>query len=75
VVSYRSGLTFQDASGYARMLCWRAIAAALPEGDPRVQAATQAADAHLRAGMEGCDSGENVGDHWLATFAVLALTT
>jgi hypothetical protein len=64
-----------DGLNLSRAWCWRAIAAALPEGDPRVQAATEAAGAHLRAGMEGCDSGEYVGEHWLATFAVLALTT
>ena len=34
-----------------------------------------AADAHRAAGMAGVSSGEYVGDHWLATFAVLALTT
>ena len=64
-----------DGLNLSRAWCWRAIAAALPEGDRRVQAATEAADAHLCAGMEGCDSGEYVGEHWLATFAVLALTT
>jgi hypothetical protein len=31
------------------------------------------ADAHLAAGMAGIGSGEFVGEHWLATFAVLAM--
>ncbi len=30
---------------------------------------------HLAAGLEGVASGDYAGDHWLATFAVLALTT
>ncbi len=53
----------------------RAIGRALPLDDPRAMIATAAADAHRAAGMAGVSSGEYVGDHWLATFAVLALTT
>src|SRR5262249_20989156 len=52
---------------------WRAIARALPSGDARVPVAHAAADTHLAAGLAGVTSGEYAGDHWLATFAVLAL--
>jgi hypothetical protein len=37
--------------------------------------AVDAAGEHLQAGLAGVASGEYVGDHWLATFAVVALTT
>jgi hypothetical protein len=63
-----------DGLNLSRAWCWHAIAAALPAGDARVAAATAAAHAHLEAGMRGVGGGEYVGDHWLATFAVLAFT-
>jgi hypothetical protein len=63
-----------DGLNLSRAWCWHAIAAALPAGDARVAIATAAAHAHLDAGMRGVDSGEYVGDHWLATFAMLAFT-
>jgi hypothetical protein len=64
-----------DGLNLSRAWCWRAIARALPRGDPRAPIALDAADAHLAAGLAAVDSGEYVGEHWLATFAVLALTT
>ncbi len=64
-----------DGLNLSRAWCWRAIAIALPAGDPRSGIAAEAASAHLSAGLEGVASGEYEGDHWLATFAVLALTT
>jgi hypothetical protein len=64
-----------DGLNLSRAWCWRAIACALPHSDARVPVATEAADAHLAAGLGGIGSGEYAGEHWLATFAVLALTT
>jgi hypothetical protein len=64
-----------DGLNLSRAWCWRAIAAALPAGDPRIQVALDTAGEHLQAGLAGVASGEYVGDHWLATFAVVALTT
>jgi Protein of unknown function (DUF2891) len=77
VVSDRSDayIVHLDGLNLSRAWCWRAIGAALAEGDPRAAAANTAADAHLAAGLEGVASGDYAGDHWLATFAVLALTT
>jgi DUF2891 family protein len=63
-----------DALNLSRAWCWRGIAAALPSGDARVAIAEKAAEEHLDAGLAGVASGEYAGDHWLATFAVLALT-
>lgn len=77
VVSNRSDpyIVHLDGLNLSRAWCWRAIGRALPPDDPRAMIATAAADAHRAAGMAGVASGEYVGDHWLATFAVLALTT
>ena len=67
-------LVHLDGLNLSRAWCMRGIAAALPRGDPRVPVLRAAADAHLAAGMEGIASGEYVGEHWLASFALLALT-
>src|ERR1022692_481842 len=77
IVSDRSDpyIVHLDGLNLSRAWCWRAIGAALPEGDARSSVAFDAASAHLSAGLEGVASGEYAGDHWLATFAVLALTT
>ncbi len=77
IVSDRSDphIVHLDGLNLSRAWCWRAIALALPEGDPRSAVADDAASAHLRAGLNGVASGEYAGDHWLATFAVLASTT
>src|SRR5207247_1279830 len=64
-----------DGLNLSRAWCWRAIANALPEDDARVAVARSSASAHLEAGLAGVASGHYVGDHWLATFAVAALTT
>ena len=34
----------------------------------------EAADRHLEAGLAGVESADYLGAHWLATFAVLALS-
>ncbi len=63
-----------DGLNLSRAWCWRAIATGLPAGDARIGPADAAAQAHLAAGLSGVASGEYVGDHWLATFALLALS-
>lgn len=50
-----------------------AIAAALPTDDGRRPGLTTAAEAQLRAALPQVSAGDFVSDHWLATFAVLAL--
>ena len=47
-------------------------AAALPAGDPRAAAARDAADDHLPAALPHV-TGDYMGEHWLASFALLAL--
>ncbi|WP_376095664.1 DUF2891 domain-containing protein [Roseomonas sp. CCTCC AB2023176] len=61
-----------DGLNLSRAWCWRALAAALPETDPRRAAMLSAAEAHLAASLSHV-AGEYMGEHWLATFAVLAL--
>lgn len=57
----------------SRVAALRGIAAGLPDGDPRVPALTGSADRHLAAGLPATAGGDFTTDHWLATFAVLAL--
>ena len=61
-----------DGLNLSRAWCWRSIASALPEGDARRSAARQAADEHLALGLPHI-AGDYMGEHWLASFAVLAL--
>jgi hypothetical protein len=65
-------LVHLDGLNLSRAWCFDGIAASLPPGDPRIGIAKQAANAHRDAGAQGLDSGDFVGAHWLATFAVLA---
>lgn len=57
----------------SRAAALRRIAAALPGGDARRPVLTAAARDHLVAGLPHTVSGDFTADHWLATFAVLAL--
>jgi len=61
-----------DGLSLSRAWCWRALAATLPEGDPRRIIVEQAATVHLDAGLPHV-AGDYMGEHWLASFAVLAL--
>jgi hypothetical protein len=59
-----------DGTNLSRAWCWRGIADAL---DPALaDIATGAAEAHLEASL-GHVAGDYMGEHWLATFALLAL--
>ena len=62
-----------DGLNLSRAWCLRGVAAALPAGDRRVAVLRAAAETHLAAGVAGIGSGDYLGEHWLATFAVLAL--
>ncbi|MFD5119432.1 DUF2891 domain-containing protein [Streptomyces sp. NPDC058385] len=56
----------------SRAAALRGIAGALPDGPVRTRL-TEAADAHLAAGLPAVERGDFTTDHWLATFATLAL--
>ena len=62
-----------DGLNLSRAWCWRALAAALPSADPRRAAADKAAAHHLGASLPHL-ADHYMGEHWLASFAVLALT-
>ena len=61
-----------DGLNLSRAWCWRGIAAALGESDPVHPLAQQAARVHLDASLPHV-AGDYMGEHWLATFALLAL--
>lgn len=59
-----------DGFNLSRAWCWRGIADAL---DPPLAAlALETADAHLAASLPNV-SGDYMGEHWLASFALLAM--
>jgi hypothetical protein len=66
-------ITHLDGLNLSRAWCWRALAAALPAEDPRRALAQQAYQTHLDAALPHV-TGDYMGEHWLATFAMLALT-
>jgi Protein of unknown function (DUF2891) len=61
-----------DGLNLSRAWCWRSLAAALPASDARRTAMEEAAELHLAASLPHV-SGDYMGAHWLASFAVLAL--
>jgi Protein of unknown function (DUF2891) len=75
VVSDRTDaqITHLDGLNLSRAWCWRTLAAALPEGDPRRDLARKAHQEHLDSALSHV-TGDYVGEHWLATFALLAVS-
>ncbi len=63
-----------DGLNLSRAWCLRGIASALPASDARAEILREASAVHVRAGMAGLAGGDYMGEHWLATFATLALT-
>ncbi|MCD2315420.1 DUF2891 domain-containing protein [Sphingomonas sp. IC-11] len=74
VVSDRSDgkIAHLDGLNLSRAWCWRSIAAALP-AHPIALVARAAADDHLAASLPHL-ADDYMGTHWLATYALLALT-
>ncbi|HET9425033.1 MAG TPA: DUF2891 domain-containing protein [Gemmatimonadaceae bacterium] len=61
-----------DGLNLSRAWCWRSIAATIPASDARRQIALDAARTHLHASLPQV-AGDYMGEHWLATFALLAV--
>jgi hypothetical protein len=61
-----------DGLNFSRAWCWRAIAGALGDEHPVTPRAHAAAHAHIAASLPHV-AGDYMGEHWLATFALLAL--
>ena len=61
-----------DGLNLSRAWCWRNLASSLPAGDPVRKIALAAAGDHIAVTMPHV-SGDYMGEHWLASFALLAL--
>ena len=74
VVSDRSDgkIAHLDGVNLSRAWCWRTLAETLDEAAPERAHALRAVETHLDAAT-GHVAGEYAGEHWLATFALLAL--
>lgn len=66
-------LAHLDGLNLSRAWCMTAIAAALPTDDPLRAELEAARDHHAAAGLTAVGTGEYMGDHWLASFAVYLL--
>jgi Protein of unknown function (DUF2891) len=63
-----------DGLNLSRAWCMRSIAAALPTDDPARQVLLEAAGRHADDALRHVASGDYVGEHWLASFAVYLLS-
>jgi hypothetical protein len=61
-----------DGLNLSRAWCWRLLAESMGVGDPRRPIVLEAAKTHLRASLPQV-AGDYMGEHWLATFALLAV--
>ncbi len=61
-----------DGLNLSRAWCQRSIAQALPPGDARRALLDHAAERHLTSALAQV-AGDYMGEHWLGTFALLAL--
>jgi hypothetical protein len=61
-----------DGLNLSRAWCWRSIASSWNDSDARREIALKAANRHLAASLSSV-AGDYAGEHWLATYAMLAL--
>jgi hypothetical protein len=66
-------ITHLDGLNLCRAWCWRSLARVFQEGDPRRAHAVEGYKTHLEAALPHV-TGDYMGEHWLATFALLAMT-
>ncbi len=64
-----------DGLNLSRAWCMRHIASALPPRDPVRGVLSLAAAAHAKDALAHVASGDYLGEHWLASFAVYMMTT
>lgn len=62
-----------DGLNLSRAWCWRNIVAALGAEHPVSAPAQATTEVHLKAALPHI-AGDYMGEHWLASFALLALT-
>jgi Protein of unknown function (DUF2891) len=58
----------------SRAWCWRRLAESLPPGDARISPASEAASTHLAAALPHVTGSDYMVEHWLAAYAVLAMS-
>jgi hypothetical protein len=63
-------LAHLDGLNLSRAWCMKSLAAALPSEDPLRTELEHAYAIHAEAGLRAVGTGEYMGDHWLATFAI-----
>jgi hypothetical protein len=68
-------LVHLDGLNLSRAWCMRHLAAALPAADPARKVLAESAARHAEAALRHVASGDYVGEHWLASFAVYMLAT
>lgn len=61
-----------DGLNFSRAWCWRSIASMMEAEHPVARRGREAADRHIDASLPHV-AGDYMGEHWLATFALLAL--
>jgi hypothetical protein len=64
-----------DGLNLSRAWCMRSIASALAKDDPARKVLATSAALHADAALGHVASGDYVGEHWLASFAVLMMST
>jgi hypothetical protein len=76
VVSDRTDLQIVHLDGlsFSRSWCMKDIAAALPANNPKRKLLLRSSLTHLSSAISNVVSGHYGGEHWLASFAVYALT-
>ncbi len=76
IVSDRNDLSIVHLDGlcFSRSWCMKGIAFVLPNTDERKKILLQSSIKHLNASLPNVASGSYGGEHWLASFAVYALT-
>ena len=67
-------LAHLDGLNLSRAWCLRGIAAALPADDPARKPLADAAMLHAAAALQHVKTGDYMGEHWLASFAVYLLS-
>ncbi len=68
-------LVHLDGLNLSRAWCMQGIADSLPPQDPAKKLLAQSAKQHARAALDHVASGDYVGEHWLASFAVYLLSS
>ncbi len=66
-------LAHLDGLNLSRAWCMRSLAAVAPDGSPLREQLADAAVTHARAGLANVATGNYMGEHWLASFAVYML--